>query len=78
MTKSGSIRYVPIVAFAYNRIDKIIGCLKSLEQNPEAREIYIYIYTAMELRITKDFLKYRKPGMNFMSMKKIVPLQALP
>ena len=37
-------KYAPVVAFAYNRADKIIGCLKSLEQNPESRQTQLYIY----------------------------------
>ena len=37
--------YAPIVAFAYNRADKIIGCLESLEKNPEASESNLIIYS---------------------------------
>lgn len=37
-------QYAPVVAFAYNRADKIIGCLKSLERNPEACRTQLYIY----------------------------------
>ena len=44
MTKDEHIKYAPIVAFAYNRADKIIGCLKSLELNPEASGTDLYIY----------------------------------
>ncbi len=39
-----SNKYAPVVAFAYNRADKIIGCLKTLEQNPEAVETRLFIY----------------------------------
>lgn len=39
------IKYAPVVAFAYNRADKILGCLKSLEKNPEARDTVLYIYS---------------------------------
>lgn len=37
-------KYAPVVAFAYNRADKILGCLKSLENNPEANSTILYIY----------------------------------
>ena len=40
-----NFRYAPIVAFAYNRADKIIGCLESLEKNPEAGESDLIIYS---------------------------------
>lgn len=39
------MRYAPVVAFAYNRADKIINCLKSLECNPEAKETDLIIYS---------------------------------
>ncbi len=38
-------KYAPVVAFSYNRADKIIGCLKTLEQNPEAKETELFIYS---------------------------------
>ncbi len=35
----------PVVAFAYNRPDKIIRCLESLEKNPEARQSDLIIFS---------------------------------
>lgn len=38
-------KYAPVVAFAYNRPNKIIKCLESLEHNPEASETDLIIYS---------------------------------
>lgn len=35
----------PVVAFAYNRADKIIRCLETLEKNPEAADTELIIYS---------------------------------
>ncbi len=37
-------KYAPVVAFAYNRADKIIRCLESLEKNSECSETHLIIY----------------------------------
>ena len=37
-------KYAPVVAFAYNRADKIIRCLESVERNAEAKETDLIIY----------------------------------
>lgn len=37
-------KYAPVVAFAYNRADKIINCLHSIEKNPEVKETDLVIY----------------------------------
>lgn len=42
---SNTSNFAPVVAFAYNRADKIIGCLKTLEQCPEAAETDLFIYS---------------------------------
>lgn len=38
-------RYAPVVAFAYNRPDKIIKCLKSIEKSAQACETDLIIYS---------------------------------
>ncbi len=38
-------KYSPIVAFAYNRSDKIINCIKRLELNPEARDSDLIVFS---------------------------------
>ena len=45
MNEEKTQRFAPVVAFAYNRADKIIGCLKALELNPEVRETDLIVFS---------------------------------
>ena len=39
-----TIEHAPVVAFAYNRADKIINCLHSLEESPEVCDTNLIVY----------------------------------
>ena len=68
--------YAPVVAFAYNRADKIIRCLTALSQNPEAKETDLFIYSdgpkseagASGVKETRDALKKFKVEAGFKSV----------
>ncbi len=70
------ITYAPVVAFAYNRADKIIGCLKTLEQNPEAKDTELFIYCdgaksekgAARVKETRKALHEYEKSANFKSI----------
>lgn len=44
MLENNMCQYAPVVAFAYNRAEKIERCLENLDKNPEAQNTDLYIY----------------------------------
>jgi len=68
--------YAPVVAFAYNRADKIIKCLESVEKNEEAKETDLIVYSdgakseagADKVKTTRQALREYKNRAGFASV----------
>ena len=71
--------YAPVVVFAYNRADKIVKCLESLEKNQEASQTELIIYSDAArnekdqeaVRNTRKVLKDYKKKARFLSVSVI-------
>jgi len=70
-------KYAPVVAFAYNRADKIIKCLESIERNEEAKETDLIVYCdgaksekgLVKVEKTREALRAYKDRAGFSSVK---------